>query len=323
MKNLKKVKNTLKISERDHSSSPYYSSKNIPPGKSKDPVRALKTTKLIKDFPPNNQIFTIISCRSNEKNLKFQKLLPKLGEKPSLSSKLNNVNIILNTENKPLKHLALNEELDENTKLLSEKSEYKSKTWLENLISLKERKSEGATFVENLKFSNSIIRDIICRLKTSGKDNESILLEKIWRLSLEFIDGHIEIIEKNIERVDQVTKNTIKVHNQVEKIKSQCESKVIKLEKVIQRVKLDYILAKDPRTGDENKRILKIKPFVENVYNQIELLSDMYLKGKVPVMNRKRRAGSNRPELSQIKLRRKKSMEFLGFNLLDEFEYEQ
>lgn len=322
MKNLKKVKNSIKTTERDYSTSPYYSTKNISSARSKDQIKVPKKSNLSKDHQSNYEIFTISSSKSHEKNIKIQKPLPKLTEKTSLSGKLANINIVLNTAPKPLLYLSLNEDLQINTDLINEKSQYKSKTWLENLMSLKEKR-EGKSLIENLKYYNGLIRDIICRLKFADQDNESILLEKVWRLSLQVIDEHIELVEKGIVKVNQVTEETLKVQNQVEKIKSQCENKVIQLEKDIQRVKLDYILAKDPRISSESKRIERLKPFIQNVKGQIENLVDMYVKGKAPFKDMKIRAGSNNNERSKVNLKRKKSMEFIKFKFLDEYENQQ
>lgn len=317
MKNLKKMKKSLKTGERDNS--PHLSTKNITLKRNKDQSKYLKTTiqpSPQKDLPVNHKIFTIKSSNSNEKSIKIQKTLPKLAERSKSNINISNVNTILNTQLRKLKYIDLNEELEANTQVLSEGSQYKSKTWLENIITIKDRDKEKRDLTENLKFFTSLIRDIIHRLKSSGKDNESILLERIWRLNIELIDEHIDTIEKGIVKVEEFTQSTLKVQNEMEKIKLDCENKVSKLEKEIQRVKLDYILAKDPRVSNENQRVLKLKPLIENVKLHLNTLTDLC---SIPINTinpkRKKRSASSRVEF-QFKLTRKKSTENLTIDYL-------
>ena len=291
MKHLKKIKKSLKTGERDNS--PYLSTKNITLKRSKEPSKFVKNTMQPspkKDLPANHKIYTITSGNSNEKSIKIQKMLPKLSHRSKSNMNTNNVNAVLNTQLKKLKYINLNEDLLANTQVLSEDSQYKSKTWLENIITIKDRDKEKRDLTENLKFFTSLIRDIIHRLKSSGKDNESILLERIWRFNIELIDEHIDTIEKGIVKVEEFTQSTLKVQNEMEKIKLDCETKVFKLEKEIQRVKLDYILAKDPRVSNENQRILKLKPLIENVQLHLNTLSDLCSHSANTKNPKKRRA---------------------------------
>lgn len=311
MKHLKKVKKSLKTLARDHS--PLYSTKNIALSRSKDPaVKTSTQTPNKREVPANYKIFTIASPNTIEKNSKIQKILPKLAERSKSNININTVNAVLNIPAKELNYLDLNEDLQANTQILSDNSEYKAKTWLENLITVKEWDKNKGSFLGNLKFLTSIVRDVVHRLKSLGKDNEGILIERVWRFSVELIDEHIESVEKGIVKVDELAQNTVKFQSEMESIKQDCENKVKKLEKEIQRVKLDYILAKDPRLITENQRLSRLKPLIESVQIHLITLSDLYRPPDPPAPDSPAQASILTP-----KFRRKSPVETFGPEILE------
>lgn len=273
------LKKVLKTTERytENSRSPYVSAKNILAQKPHETGRLIKLSAvgkkeglIIKDLLPGP-----ISPHRITAMHRITNYFPKIRqyEKVSLKKKLQDINTIFSSTRCSLKNLALSDELKENEKILQENQDFKAKTWLENIISLKEKKKAREGLIEDLKFCNDIFRDLISRLKSGGNENESIVINKLWIFVLEIFDTHIDLIHENIEKTEKLTENTLKASEQVIKIKTECQKKVNKIEKEIERVKLDFILAKNPLLAKEKEEQDKIFPHIEKVYNCINDLS--------------------------------------------------
>ena len=219
-----------------------------------------------------------LSQAFNPSSLHSNKLLPKAIslEKLSLTNKLTGINQLFVSPEIELKNLDMKVDLEMNYKILSEKNDTKSKTWFENVMSLQERKREDKGLTEDLRFCNYIFRDMIIRMKASGKENEGILIDKIWRYLLEVFDGYIEVINQSILKSEIASVNTIKAQEEIEKIKAMYQKKVSTLEKEIERVKLDYIIAKNPRKLMENNKVHKALPHIETINKCIDSLYTLH-----------------------------------------------
>ena len=251
----------------------------------------------------------------NPSSLHAIKLYPKAIslEKLSLTNKLSSINQIFVPSEIELKNLDMKDDLEKNYKILCEKNELKPKTWLENVLSLQGRKREEKGLTDDLRFCNEIFRDMIIRMKASGKENEGILIDKLWRYLLEVFDGYIELIHQNILRSEIASVNTIKAQEEIEKIRALSQRKVIKLEKEIERVKLDYILAKNPRKIIENNKTQRILPHIEAITSCIDTLYSLHsVNPDIELQEKKefkRHFKSKSRNLLFLKQKRKKSTE--------------
>ena len=162
-----------------------------------------------------------------------------------------------------------------------------------------------------------MFRDLIIRMKTSGKENEGILIDKIWRFLLEIIDDYIQQIQENIWKSELATKNSLKAQEEIEKIKNFCQKKVNKLEKGIERVKLDYVLAKDPRKLIENQKIKTIGPRIEKIKGFIDNISELQDLARKNIETRRKSLSEIEDVTGQnsvFKEKRKKSLELSIFH---------
>ena len=276
LQNLKKI---IKLTDKPNSIQSANRYNNYPIfQKTKDNNRLIKMIGAKKDFLSLKETeLKSLSPHKESSSTKAFASYPKLIslEKLSLSKKLASVNNLFKSNHHTLKNFNLAEDLEINYKILSENNETKGKTWFENLISIQEYKKNEKNLESDMKFCNDIIRDIILRLKTSGKENESIIIDKLWRFILEVFDSYIEIIKENIKQADIATKNTIKAQDEILIIKLGCQKKVEKLEKEIERVKLDYILAKNPRKIVEDNKIQNSIPRIENIKKMIDKIYEL------------------------------------------------
>lgn len=267
-----------KLTPTTHSTSPNRQHNAVVLHKGKDFAKIIKLNLVDKNKKEGIYKDIYPSPNAHQVSLQTLKMYPrKISlKKLSLTNKLRSINQLFLSEELKLKHIDLQEDLEKNRKILSTKGEFESNSWFENVISLQERKSSNLT--ENLKFSNGIFRDMIIRLKGAGKENEGILIEKVWRYLLETFDEYIGLIHESLEKTEVISKNTALVQEDIEKIRTGCEVKVARLEKEIERVKLDYILAKDPRKIAENAKIQKVLPHIEKITEFIENLQGIYGK---------------------------------------------
>jgi hypothetical protein len=278
---VKSLKSTSRLSEKiiDSSYSPYRSSNNTT---LKKPETGPKQHILNLGHIENSILKDSLVQTNPSKPAPYaQSKYPKniLLEKLSLSNKINYIHNLFSNPGKVLKNLELNSELDYNFQVFYENSEYKPNTWIDNLINLKEKSKKSNDLINDLKFSNHIFRDLMCRMKGTGKENEGILVEKLWRFVLEVFDNYIELIQDKINLSDIANKNSVKAQEEIEKIKLGCQLKVSKLEKEIERIKLDYILAKDPRKMVQDEKMQNLIPSIERIKEYINKISDMHCGG--------------------------------------------
>lgn len=102
-----------------------------------------------------------------------------------------------NLKNKPkiqLKQLKLIKDLEKNQKLMNGEIKYKCKSCLENIIELEDlwinEKCKGIE--ENFRKCNLIVRDFIVRMQEIGKNNEGVLLDKLWKHIVLSVDEYID-----------------------------------------------------------------------------------------------------------------------------------
>ena len=86
-------------------------------------------------------------------------------------------------------------------KVFNNRNDGKVKSWLENVVMVKEFELKSGELENNLRFCNSILRDVLIRLKQTGKENEASLIETIWRINYEAIDLEIERLENQLQKV--------------------------------------------------------------------------------------------------------------------------
>lgn len=102
-----------------------------------------------------------------------------------------------NLKNKPkiqLKQLNLKKDLEKNQMLMNGEVRYKCKSCLENIIELEDlwmnEKCKGIE--ENFRKCNLIVRDFIVRMQEIGKNNEGVLLDKLWKHIVFSVDEYID-----------------------------------------------------------------------------------------------------------------------------------
>ena len=97
-----------------------------------------------------------------------------------------------------LKQLKLAKDLENNQRFLNGNLKYKCKSCLENIIELEDMwlndKCKGIE--ENFKRCSLIVRDFIGRMQEIGKNNEGVLLDKLWKHVVLNVDGIIDQFSK-------------------------------------------------------------------------------------------------------------------------------
>ena len=252
---------------------------------------------------------------NSTKNIQAKKSLPKLNVKIGETAKVSTFQSILKVQNnRKLKHLSLNEELKVNSLVISEGSDYRAKSWLENIIAVKDKSIEG-DLNENLKFCNGLIRDIIVRLKQSGKENESILIEKTWRVLFEMIDDHMEKFQSKVLEYEKKIYNSMSVTEVSQDLKEGYEKKVRDLEMKIDQMDFDSSL-KEFQIPPEKYE--KFQSLISGVKNRIEELYDIHQINEVKRHHVKRKSMAN-PNwfLTRNKIKNKKSMDMFRPNLIE------
>jgi hypothetical protein len=329
---VKKTKSTERL--EDSKDSPYTLNKPVTLTKTKESGRIIKNAakSLSKKEIRIKENFLINS--NSSKNIQAQKSLPKLNGKERIgeSSKISTFQSILNIHSKKkLRHISLNEELQFNSFVISEGSECKAKSWLENIIAIKDKRVDG-DLNENFKFCNGIIRDVIVRLKQGGKENESILIEKIWRVIFEMIDEYMEKLqsklleyEKNSYLSAKANEITQKLKEEVQVLKNEIcvkDDQIVEFEKKIRELDMDNEKLKFELSLNDCKvthqEMLKFQPLVDRVQSRIEELADIYQLNELKRQHIKRKSVVN-PNwfLTRNKMKNKKSMDLLRPNLFD------
>ena len=252
---------------------------------------------------------------NSTKNIQAQKSLPKLNAKLGETSKVSTFQSILKIQNnRKLKHISLNEELKVNSLVISEGSDYRAKSWLENIIAVKDKSIDG-DLNENLKFCNSLVRDVLLRLKQSGKENESILIEKIWRVLFEMIDEHLEKFQSKVLEYEKKIYNSFSVTEITKRLKDEYEEKIRDLEMKIEKMEFDLSL-KDFQIPPEKYE--KLEPLISGVQNRIEELSDIFQINEVKRQHVKRKSVANANWfLTRNKIKNKKSLDMFRPNLIE------
>ena len=252
---------------------------------------------------------------NSSKNIQSQNSLPKLNCKLGESSKVSTFQSIFNLQTKEkLKHISLNEDLKLNSLLISEDSDYKAKSWLENIIAIKDKRIDE-DFNENLKFCNGLIRDVICRLKQSGKENECILIEKIWRVLFEIMDKHLEKLQSKLCEYENKIYSIINVTEIETGLKYEYEKKINELEIKVEEMEFDLSL-KDLQIS--SGKCEKLQPLIENVRNRIEELNEIHQVNEVKRQHVKRKSATNgNLFLNRNMIKNKRSLDFFRPNLIE------
>ncbi|OMJ85582.1 hypothetical protein SteCoe_13058 [Stentor coeruleus] len=255
------------------SHSPCMSAKNIMINKPQDTIRFTKFSEtvkkeriLFKDVMPRYISPHRAAAKRNMPNFIFK--FPR-NDSVKLNKKFTDISIFMRSKEISLKNLDLIEDLKENSKLLKSVPEAKSRTWLENLNSLKENSHKNLT--EDLKFCNSIFQDLIIRLISMGEKNESIMIDKLWRYVLHTFDQHLETLLKPSEKILITNEESEKIT----KIKTECQKKIKNFEKEIDNIKLDFNLTKNPLLGIVKEEKEKVFPYVDKIYkclNELDIL---------------------------------------------------
>ena len=251
---------------------------------------------------------------NSTKNIQTQNSLPKLNGKIGESSKVSTFQSILNIQsNEKLKQISLNEELKLNSLLISEESDYTAKSWLENIIAIKDKRVDE-DFNENLKFCNGLVRDVIWRLKQSGKENECILIEKIWRVLFGIVDKHLEKLQSKLLEYESKLRN-INVTEIEKSLKYEYERKINELEMKVEEMEFDLSL-KDFQIPSDKYELLQ--PLIENVKHRIEELCDVHQINEVRRQHVKRKSVINgNLFLNRNKIKNKKSLNLFRPNLIE------
>lgn len=259
------------------SHSPCMSAKNLIANKPQETIRFTKFSEsgkkervLFKDLMPRYISPHRAAAKRNMPNFIFK--FPR-NDSVKLNKKFTDISILMRSTETSLKNLNLIEDLKENSKLLKEGHEAKSRTWLENLNSLKEKENCHKSLTEDLKFCNGIFQDLIVRLNSMGEKNESIMVDKLWRYILHTFDQHLETISKNSEKMpikDEVS-------DKIARLKTECQKKVKKIEKEFDKIKMDFIVTKSPLLGKIKEEKEKVFPYVDRIYtclNELDMLCD-------------------------------------------------
>lgn len=315
------LKKVLKDRFSDNSRSPYVSAKNILVQNMQDTGRLIKLSAtgkkesiILKDLLPGP-----ISPHISTAIHRFPSYFPKIrqNDRFSLNKKLIDINSMFSSTRYNLKNLEMSEDLDLNAKILHSTEDFKAKTWVENIISFKEKKKNRLSLIEDLKFANNIFRDLIIRLKSTGKENESIVLDKFWRFVLETFDNHIDLIHKNLQKTEKLVENSQKASEKIIKLKTEWEKKDPDKGKNDNFIaKNDIFIAKNQLLGKEKEEIKIFLPFVEKVYARIDDLASLCWKSekvlkkseddekvveeKIIKMREKKRNGSMDPPILNI-----------------------
>ncbi|OMJ67671.1 hypothetical protein SteCoe_35103 [Stentor coeruleus] len=275
------LKKVLKDKFSDNTRSPYVSAKNILVQNMQDTGRHIKLSAtgkkepiILKDLLPGPISPHILSAHH-----RFPNYFPKIrqNDRVSLNKKLNcnlNINSMFSSTRYSLKNLEMSDDLDLNAKILHSAEDLKAKTWVENVISLKEKKKSRLTLIEDLKFANNIFRDLIIRLKSTGKENESIVLDKFWRFVLETFDNHLDLINKNIQKTEKLCENSQKTSEQIIKFKGEMQNRDH------DKGKNDIFIVKNSMQGKEKEENDKILPFIGKVYTCIDDLASLCWKNE-------------------------------------------
>ncbi|OMJ74148.1 hypothetical protein SteCoe_27003 [Stentor coeruleus] len=271
-------KKVLKDRFSDNSQTPYISAKNILVQNMQDTGRLIKhsatgkkETIILKDLLPG-PISPHISTAIHRFPYYFPKI--KQNERVSLNKNHIDINNMFSSTRYNLKYLEMSEDLDLNAKILHSTEDFKAKTWIESIISLKEKKKNRFSLIEDLKFANNIFRDLVIRLKSIGKENESIVLDKFWRFVLETFDNHLDLMNKNTKKTEKLLEDTQKASEQAIKLKTEWQKKDHN------KGKNDVFIVKNSILGKEKKENEKFLPFIGKVYACIDDLDSLCWKNE-------------------------------------------
>lgn len=302
-KNLSLPKNkTTKSSERlvKPNESPFGTNKKNLLTKTKESSRIIKiAAKGIskKDLKPI-ELFPIKSTKS-------QNSLPKLNalflEDPLKPSTFNS--ILKSSPKKQLKHINISEELNLNEKYLLGSGDYKGQSWLENVVNIKDFDIDSQDLLRSLKFCNKLIRDMMLRLKYSGKENESILLQKIWSKHFEVLDECIEEFKRKLEECENNAKKIIK--EKMKEFEDRAKEMEIKIEEAESEVQFENIFE-------------RVWPYVEKVRNRVDELAES-VKERIADPRHQKRMSIGKSWLidKKMRIKNKRSMDILQHNLLE------
>ena len=302
-KNLSLPKNkSTKSSERlvKPNDSPFGTNKKNMLLKTKESSRIIKIAAKglsKKDLKPI-ELFPIKSTKSQNSLPKLNVLYADDSSKPSIFNP-----VLKYSPKRQLKHINISEELKLNENYLSGSGEYKFGSWLENLVKVKDWDIENQDLLGSLKFCNKLIRDIMLRLKSSGKENESVLLQKIWSKHFEILDEYIEEFDKKLVECEnnakRVVKEMIKEHDEKSK---EMEIKILEAES---KVKFE-------------NNFERIWPIVEKVRNRVEELTES-LNESIgnPRIQKKLSFGKSLLIDKKVRIKNKQSMDILQNNILE------
>lgn len=165
---------------------------------------------------------------------------------------------------KIIKFANVGELIEENMKVFNCRNEGKVKSWLENIVMVKEFELKSGELENNLRFCNNILKDVLIRLKQTGKENEASLIEKIWRINYEAIDMQIESLENQLQKaMTEVNSNENKFQVLLQDIKSieiENEKKIKEIEEYNKKI-ISKLNEAQLKNDEYQSKLLKISKF--------------------------------------------------------------
>jgi hypothetical protein len=225
-------------------------------------------------------------CLETKTPSKVLSVSSKNSEKLENFVKINSKNIQnlspLNTSNETLlpktvnktstsvfKNFNLREELDLNENLVLQKIKCKVSTAADNMNSLSSYKNND--FEQTLKFCTGIVKDCIIRMNNIGRSGEGVLIDKLWRFTLNVLDDFIDGFNEK-KYVPGLSYSMVDKNNEIscyKKLKNRINYSEANLQKYeysnsIQKVEINQ--------NKSNKIVSRI----ENIKKSIEILVSTY-----------------------------------------------